>query len=77
MAPKKSKRKPIKYRQVSLKLTEGQKAALDRYCRTYNTTPVRFIKALVNNHVERYRPEHAPPSYVTENQLELFDANMP
>ncbi len=75
MAPK--KRKPIKYRQVSFKLTEGQKAALDRFCRTKNTTPVRFIKALVNNHVERYRPENAPPSYVTENQLELFDVDMP
>jgi hypothetical protein len=73
MSPKKRKRKPIRYRQISFKLTEGQKAALDRYCRAYQTTPIRFIKALVNGYVERYRPESPPPSFVTENQLELFE----
>ena len=76
MSPKKRKRKPIRFRQISFKLTEGQKAALDRYCRTYQTTPIRFIKALVNSHVERYRPDAPPPSYVTENQLELFDEDV-
>ncbi len=72
MASKKRKRKPIKFRQISFKLTEGQKAALDRFCRMNKTTPVRFVKWLVNNHVERYRPEMPPPSFVTDNQLELF-----
>ncbi len=76
MALKRSKRRPVKFRKVSFKLTEGQKAALDRFCRMNNTTPVRFIKALVNHHVERYRPESQPPSYVTENQLELFDKDL-
>lgn len=73
MAPKKRKRKPIRYRQVSFKLTEGQKAALDRFCRMNKTTPVRYIKWLVNTHVERYRPDMPPPSYATDNQLELFE----
>lgn len=75
MAPKRHKRKPIKFRKVSFKLTEGQKAALDRFCLMNNTTPVRYIKALVNHQVERYRPESTPPSYVTDNQLELFDTS--
>ncbi len=77
MAPKKHKRKPIRFRQLHFKLTEGQKSALDRFCRMNKTTPIRFIKTLVNNHVERYRPESQPPSYVTENQLELFDSDTP
>ncbi len=68
------KRKGIKYRQVSFKLTESQKKALDRYCKTHKLTPVRFMKTLVNNHVARYKTEPPPPSYVTENQLELFDS---
>ncbi len=66
------KRKGIKYRQVNFKLTESQKKALDRYCKTHKVTPVRFMKALINEHVARYRADSPPPSYVTENQLELF-----
>ena len=72
MSPRRKKRKPVKFKKVSFKLTTGQKAALDRFCRAHKTTPVRFIKALVNDRVERYRPENPPPSFVTENQLELF-----
>lgn len=71
--PRKKKRKPVRFRQISFKLTEGQKTALDRYCTAYKTTPVRFIKSLVNSHVERYRPESPPQSFVTENQLPLFE----
>ncbi len=69
------KRKAIKFRQIAFKLTEYQKKALDRYCKTNKMTPVRFMKALINGHVERYRDQVRPPSYVTENQLELFDSD--
>jgi len=67
------KRKRIKYRQMGFKLTDGQKKALDHYCNVHKVTPIRFIKSLVNNHVARYRPGDPPPSYVTENQLDLFE----
>ncbi len=70
---RKKKPKPIKYKEVSFKLTVGQKKALERYCRDHQLTPVRFMKALVNGHVARYRDKAPPPSYVTENQLKLFD----
>ena len=69
------KRKSIKYRQISFKLSEYQKKALDRYCKTNKVTPVRFMKALINSHVERYRDHAPPPSYVTENQLQLFESD--
>ncbi|MDR4987917.1 MAG: hypothetical protein RG741_03645 [Bacteroidales bacterium] len=73
-ARKRARRKKnvIRYRQIVFKLTEGQKKALDSYCKMYNLTPVRFMKALINGHVARYKPGAPPPSYVTENQLELF-----
>jgi hypothetical protein len=69
------KRKAIKFRQVSFKLTEYQKKALDRYCKSNKMTPVRFMKALINGHVERYREQAPPQSYVTDNQLELFEVD--
>ncbi len=72
---RRQKRKGIKYRQVNFKLTESQKKALDRYCKTHKVTPVRFMKALINNHVARYRSDPVPTSYVTENQLDLFGAD--
>ncbi len=70
----KRKRKGLKYKDVSFKLTVQQKKALDKYCKQNNLTPVRFMKALVNSHVARYREGDPPPSYVTKNQLKLFDA---
>ncbi len=70
---KKARKKPVKYKEVSFKLTTGQKKALERYCKVNNLTPVRFMKSLINGHVERYRDEPAHRSYVTKNQLELFD----
>ncbi len=73
-AGSRKKRKGIRYRQLGFKLTEGQKKALDNYCRSNQLTPIRFIKSLVNEHVARYRPDPAPPSYATPNQLELFEA---
>jgi hypothetical protein len=72
MARRKKRRKPIRFKPVIFKLTEGQKAALERFCKAHKTTPVRFIKHLIMSEVDRYRPETPPPSYVTENQLDLF-----
>ena len=69
----KRKKKGIQYKKVGFKLTVGQKKALERYCKLNNLTPVRFMKSLVNSHVARYRDEPHPPSYVTKNQLKLFD----
>ncbi len=70
---RKAKRKKIRYRKISFKFTDGQKKALERYCLINDTTPVRFIKSLVNKRVERYRNSDHEPSYVTENQLTLFE----
>lgn len=69
---KKPKRKKVKYRKMAFKLTDTQYRALVIYCRRYKTTPIRYLKYIVNQQVERYKQELPPPSYVSENQLELF-----
>lgn len=69
---RKPKRKKVKYRKMTFKLTDMQYRALMTYCRRYKTTPVRYLKTLVNNQVERYKQELPPPPFVSENQLELF-----
>ncbi len=70
---RKYKRRKIKYRKMAFKFTDSQRKAIEHYCRIHKTTPVRFIKALVNKKVEPYRDSDYEPSYVTENQLTLFE----
>ena len=70
---KRPKRKKIKYRKMAFKFTDTQRKAIEQYCRIHRTTPVRFIKSLVNKRVEPYRDNDYEPSYVTENQLTLFE----
>lgn len=67
-----SKRKKVKYRKMSFKLTEVQYQALLIYCGRQKATPVRYLKALVNQQVERYKQELPPVSLVSPNQLTLF-----
>ncbi len=68
----KSKRKRVKYRKMAFKLTEVQYRALLIYCHRQKTTPVRYLKFLVNQQVERYKTELPSASVVSENQLKLF-----
>ncbi len=70
---RKKRKRGARYKDVRFKLTVGQKKALDKYCKTHSCTPVRFMKALINRHVERYRNDTPPPSFVTKNQLKLFE----
>lgn len=70
---RRAKRKKVKYKQLTFKITEGQKKALEVMCKRQNTTPIRYLKALINNQTARYKADPQPVSYVTENQLQLFD----
>ncbi len=71
---RKRKKKKVKYRKMTFKFTADQKKAIEKYCLINRTTPVRFIKSLVNKRVEKYRDmDIDESSYVTENQLTLFN----
>jgi hypothetical protein len=70
---KKKIRKPIRYKTVKLKLTAGQKRSLDNFCRSRRTTPTKVIKRAIRPFIENYGGKFEPVSYVTENQLQLFE----
>jgi hypothetical protein len=69
---KKKARKPTRFRTVKLKLTVKQKRSLDNFCRSRRTTPNKVIKRAIRPFIENYSG-HIEPSYVTENQLQLFE----
>jgi len=70
-ARRKKKRKPIKYKTVSFKLSARQKKSLDAYCTVRSTTPIKLIKRSIQ-HFLSLNPEDPPPDYTTANQLDLF-----
>jgi len=70
---KKSKKKKVRYKKIVFKITDGQKEALEVLCKRQNTTPVRYLKSVIRKQTSRYRANAQPISYVTENQLQLFD----
>jgi len=45
---------------------------LDKFCRANHTTPVRAIKKAIQPIFKRYQKDVPPPTYVSENQIDLF-----
>lgn len=69
----KNNKKKAKYKRITFKITDLQKNALEIMCKRQKTTPVRFLKSVINKQTARYKANPVPVSYVTENQLQLFD----
>jgi hypothetical protein len=72
-----AKKKKVKFKKISFKISDVQKDALEAICKRQKTTPVRFLKSVIKKQTARYKPSSAPISYVTENQLQLFDLEVP
>lgn len=70
---KKAKRKKVKYKKITFKVTAFQKEALEKYCKRHKTTPIRYLKSIVNRQAVKYRNELPTVNYVSENQLQLFE----
>ncbi len=68
-----SKKKKVKYKKITFKISDNQREALEVICRRQKTTPIRFLKSVIKKQTARYKAAPAPVSYVTENQLQLFD----
>lgn len=75
-ARRKKKRRPIRYKVVTFKLTARQKKSLEVYCKVRKTTPIKLIKKSIAHYLS-LKPEDRPPDYVTANQLDLFEEDMP
>jgi len=68
---KRKKRKP--YKVIEFKLSARQYNSLLNYCNYRQSTPVKVIKKSIAKYIECYSDAPATISYVTENQINLFD----
>lgn len=67
----KRKRKAVKYKQITFKLSARQKKSLDKNCRLRHTTPIKLIKKSIDNFLS-LKVEEKPVQYISPNQLNLF-----
>lgn len=69
---RKKRRKPIRYKSITFKVTSRQKKSLDNFCKSRKSTPIKVIKKSIQPLLDNYA--HAAPlnNFVTVNQLELF-----
>ncbi|TVQ17154.1 MAG: hypothetical protein EA361_02930 [Bacteroidetes bacterium] len=65
-------KRKTRYKQITFKITDTQKEALEVICKRQKTTPVRYLKSVIRKQTARYKSSPQPVSYVTENQLQLF-----
>jgi len=69
---RKKKRKLIKYKTVTFKLSAKQMKSLKNYCRVRKTTPTKLIKKSIRNYTEYFSNEVPEKYHVTHNQLDMF-----
>jgi hypothetical protein len=68
----KKRRKKVKYREISLKLSKKQQRSLDNYCKARRTTRTKLIKKMIRPFLSYYSKEIPADLHVTANQLDLF-----
>lgn len=73
---RKKKKRPTRYKAITFKLTVRQKKSLDVNCKVRKITPLKLIKKSIQHYLS-LKPEDRPPDYVTANQLDLFDEELP
>lgn len=69
----KKRRKKVKYKEVSLKISKNQQRSLDNYCKARKTTPNKLIKKMIGRFLTNYSKTLPEESFVTANQLDLFE----
>ena len=69
---KKRKRK-VKFRTITLKLSDKQKKSLVNYCRARRTTPNKLIKKSISRFTNGFDKKVPKEFYSTEKQLDLFE----
>jgi hypothetical protein len=70
---RKKRKKVIKYKTVTFKLSAKQMKSLKNYCRARKTTPTKLIKKSIRYYIDNFA-ESVPEKYhVSHNQLDLFE----
>ncbi len=72
----KKKRKAIRYKTITVKLTVRQKRSLDRFARSRRTTPNKLIKKALRPLLENYAELEVNHVNERVNQLDLFDREL-
>jgi hypothetical protein len=70
---KTKRRKRVRYKAVTLMLSENQKISLMNYCRARKTTPTKLIKKMIRPYISQYDKSVPEELFITENQLDLFE----
>jgi hypothetical protein len=68
---RKKRRKKVRFKEVSLKLSKNQQRSLVNYCNARRTTPNKLIKKMIRRFLN-YSKEVPEESFATANQLDLF-----
>jgi len=69
----KKKRKPVRYKSVTIKLTTRQKRSLERFAKSRKTTPTKLIKKAIRPMLENYADLEVNHTNGKVNQLKLFE----
>ncbi|MCF8302784.1 MAG: hypothetical protein K9I94_05855 [Bacteroidales bacterium] len=67
-----SKRRKVRYRKITFKLSTKEKSVIDRFCRTNGITPNKFYKTAIREYLQN-NSEMKEADFILENQLKLFD----
>lgn len=69
---RKKRRKKVRFKEVTLKLSKNQQRSLDAYCKARRTTPNKLIKKMIRRFLTFHSKDIPEESFVTANQLDLF-----
>jgi len=69
---RKKRRKKVRYKEVSLKLSKNQQRSLVNYCTARKTTPNKLIKKMIRRFLNFDSKDVPAESFATANQLDLF-----
>ncbi|MBC8314877.1 MAG: hypothetical protein ISR57_01790 [Bacteroidales bacterium] len=67
------KRKPIRFKSITIKLTPRQKRSLERFAQSRRTTPNKIIKKAIRPLLENYADLKVNMNNEKINQLKLFE----
>jgi len=71
---KPKKRKKIKFKKITFKISDKQKKLIGNYCKVHKTTPNKLIKKSIKEYIKNnYNPTQGEDYHITKNQLKLFD----
>lgn len=71
----KKRRKPIRYKTLTITLTARQKRSLERFARSRKTTPLKLIKKAIRPLLENYADLEVNHVNEKVNQLKLFHSD--